>query len=176
MPTASVYAGLVASALAACGPGSHRPGSSSPDAEQNGDSPAITGECYVPAVEGTAMTAAASIEACAVWNNVANMTGAVTLTRTGQDLTLAFTMTGLTFTGTIVGSNVTLTYSALHQFTDNCEWRATETLTGTVDPTTCVMTLSYDYEEMVAVASPDGCDQPCTGTADVSLQITPSIQ
>jgi hypothetical protein len=172
-----MYAGLVAAALAACGPSKHEPGNTNPDAARNNiDAMSTPSECFVPAVQGTAMTAAVSIEACAVWNNVANMMGDVTVTRTGQDLTLAFTTTGLTFTGTIVGNDVTLTYSALHEFTDNCEWRSTETLTGTVDPMTCVLTLSYDYQEMVAVASPDGCDTPCTGTADVSLQITPMIQ
>lgn len=175
MRAARIHVVVIAAVLAACGPAKHAP-VGTPDAPRTVDAMSEPAECFVPAVQGSATTMTVSIESCAVWNNLANMTGDVTLSRTGNDLSLAFTTAGLIFTGTIDGTDVMLTYSALHDFTDNCEWRATETLTGTVDPTTCVMTLSYDYEEMVAVASPDGCDSPCTGTANVSLQITPTIQ
>jgi hypothetical protein len=156
---------LVVVALAACAPA--RPDPGTVDAAPVHD--AAPGVCYEPSVSGMVMAGNPNLQACAIWNNVANMTGTVTLGRTGNMVTMAFA-SGLTFTGTISGTNVTLTSSALHSFTDGCTWRATETLTGTIDPTSCVMMLSYAYVETVEVSN-GACATPCTGTADFSLQI-----
>lgn len=120
------------------------------------------------------MTGNANVQSCAIWNNVARMTGTVTLERTATTFTMTFS-NGLVFTGAISGTTVTLTHIEPHSFTDGCTWQSTETLTGTVDPTTCVLTLRYDYQEMVTVSN-GACASPCTGMADVSLQITPILQ
>jgi hypothetical protein len=162
----------VAAVVAACSPG---PRGNGVDASNNGSNthdgaPAV---CYEPGVRGKVMAGTADIQDCAVWNSVASMTGDVTLTRTATSLTMAFD-TGITFTGTVTGNNVMLTYYQLHDFTDGCQWRATETLSGPMDPATCVMTLSYQYQE--TVESGDLCDSPCTGTADFNLSITPILQ
>jgi len=130
--------------------------------------------CFEPAITGTAMTGNANVQSCAIWNNVARMTGMVTLTRTATTFSLDFA-TGLAFTGAITGNAVSLTHTEPHSFEDGCTWQSTETLTGTVDPTTCVLSLAYDYEEMVTVSN-GACASPCTGMADVSLQITPVVQ
>jgi len=135
----------------------------------HGDSsPAV---CFVPSVMGTVAHGPPNIQSCAIWNSVGSMTGDVTLSRTGDNVTMAFA-TGITFTGTITGTNVMLTYWHLHDFSDGCKWRATETLTGTIDPQSCVMMLSYNYVETVEVSN-GACATPCSGTADFSLQITP---
>jgi hypothetical protein len=154
--------------LAACAPARPDPGGSSIDAPIVHDAPAPS-VCYEPSVSGSVMPGMANLQSCAIWNNVANMTGTVTLSRTGEMLAMAFA-SGVSFAGTIAGTSVTLTNSQLHSFTDGCTWRATETLSGTLDPASCVMTLSYAYNEMVAVSN-GACATPCTGTADFSLQI-----
>ena len=86
------------------------------------------------------MTGNANVQDCAIWNNVARMTGTVTLTRTATSFSLDFA-NGLSFTGAITGNQVPLTHVEPHTFTDGCSWQSTETLTGTVDPATCVLTL-----------------------------------
>ena len=156
--------------LAACSPTS-RPGSGAmPDAPPavHDTPPAL---CFEPSVTGMTSASAANIQDCAIWNSVGQMTGNVTLTRTGGSLSMAFG-SGITFSGTVTGSHVTLTYWHLHDFTDGCKWRATETLDGTLDPASCVMMLSYSYVESVEVSN-GACATPCGGTADLSLQITP---
>jgi hypothetical protein len=130
--------------------------------------------CFEPSVMGDVMAGTPDIQSCAIWNSLAEMTGNVTLTRSGSMLTMAF-MGGIAFTGTVTGSNVSLTYYALHDFEDGCKWRATETLTGTLDPTTCVMNLGYAYVETVEVSN-GACATPCTGTSNFSLQINPVIE
>jgi hypothetical protein len=151
-----------------CGPGARSQDRA--DAHQSATD-ATHGQCYAPSVMGNVMTGAADIQDCAVWNNVANMSGTVTLARTQNNLTMAFS-TGLTFTGTIHDTQVTLVHWELHDFTDGCKWRATETLSGTIDDRTCVMMLHYDYMESVEIDN-GGCDLPCSGTANFSLQISP---
>jgi hypothetical protein len=163
---------LVLVALAACGPGGRPPSGATPDAAPVHDSaPAV---CFDPSVTGTVTAGTANIQTCAIWNSVSKMTGSVTLSRTDSMLTMAFA-SGPTFAGTISGTSVTLTYAHLHDFEDGCTWRATETLSGTLDPTSCVMTLSYSYVESVSVSN-GACATPCTGTADFSLQVTPILQ
>ncbi len=159
---------LALAVVAACSPGS-RPSTAMPDAPVTPDvAPAV---CFEPSVTGTVTHGTPNIQQCAIWNSVANMTGDVTLTRTGDNLTMAFA-TGVTFQGTVTGTQVHLVYSHLHDFTDGCQWRATETLDGTLDAQTCVMMLAYNYVETVEVSN-GACATPCTGTADFALQITP---
>ncbi len=156
-------------ALAACGPAKRMdpPMMTAPDA------PAQATSCYEASVSGTASVGTSSVESCAIWNSLAEMTGGVTLTRDQTSLTMAFA-TGVTFTGTVVGNNVDLTYSNLHDFEDGCTWRATETLTGALDPATCVMMLGYHYAETVEVSN-GACATPCSGTGTVSFQISPIL-
>jgi hypothetical protein len=160
---------LVAVVVAACSSPSRGP-EGQPDAHDPGPdaAPAV---CFEPAISGTAATGNANVQDCAIWNNVARMTGAVTLTRTGSSFSIDFA-NGLSFAGAITGTQVQLTHVEPHTFTDGCGWQSTETLTGTVDPGTCVLTLAYDYAEMVTQDN-GACATPCSGHADVSLQITP---
>jgi hypothetical protein len=152
--------------LAACS----SPKRAQPDAADVGPdaAPAV---CFEPAITGTAATGNANVQDCAIWNNVARMTGSVTLTRTGSSFSIEFG-SGLSFTGAITGNQVQLTHVEPHTFSDGCLWQSTETLAGTVDPGTCVLTLAYDYAEMVTQDN-GACATPCSGHADVSLQITP---
>ncbi|HVV88045.1 MAG TPA: hypothetical protein VHE35_33620 [Kofleriaceae bacterium] len=68
---------------------------------------------------------------------------------------------GVVFTGTVVDGAVHLVYAHQHPFTDGCQWMATETLAGALDPTTCDFTLGYDYVESVVVSN-DLCATPCS--------------
>jgi hypothetical protein len=127
--------------------------------------------CYDPSVSGEASQGTSNIEACAIWNHDQQMVGAVTATRDQDALTVTFS-SGLAFVGLVTGGNVQLSHSELHSFEDGCLWRATETLTGTLDPTTCVLTLSYRYAETIEVS--DGrCAIPCSGAGSLSLRIAP---
>lgn len=161
--------------LAACGPGT-RSGSDPgvPDAAVVSHPEAGAGVCFEPSVTGTAAAGNGMVQDCAIWNHVANMSGTVTLSRTATTFTLAFA-NGLTFTGTITGNQVSLTHVEPHDFEDGCGWQATETLTGTLDPTSCALTLSYAYAEMV-VTDNGFCATPCSGTADLSFSVTPILQ
>jgi hypothetical protein len=154
-------------ALAACGPGSRGGTSDAPNVVHD-STPAA---CFEPSVTGMTSTSGANIQQCAIWNSVAQMTGNVTLARTGDNLSMTFG-SGIAFTGTVTGTHVTLVYWHLHDFTDGCKWRATETLDGTLDPASCVMMLAYSYVETVEVSN-GACATPCSGTADFALQITP---
>jgi hypothetical protein len=160
----SLGVALVAVAVACCGPAGRSDSSDTPDA--------ALAACYDPGLTGTVVPGTANIQACAIWNSLALMTGDVTVTRTATILTMSFA-SGVDYTGTVIGDNVILTYATTHSFTDGCSWRATETLTGTLDPRTCVMTLSYQYAESVDNTNGNTCATPCTGTDNFSLQITP---
>jgi len=162
---------LVSAVLAACSPSPRAP-VGQPDAALVGTdgAPAV---CFEPAISGTAMAGNTNVQDCAIWNNVARMTGGVTLTRTATSFSLDFA-DGLSFTGAITGNQVQLTHVEPHTFSDGCLWQSTETLSGTVDPATCVLTLAYDYAEMVTQSN-GACATPCSGHADVSLQITPIL-
>jgi hypothetical protein len=158
---------VVVGLLAAC--------SSSPQRGQPDASEAVVDAapfvCFEPGIGGAAMIGNANVQDCAIWNNVARMTGGVTLTRTASSFSLDFA-DGLSFTGAITGNQVELTHVEPHTFTDGCGWQSTETLSGTVDPTTCVLSLAYDYAEMVTQDN-GACATPCSGHADVSLEISP---
>jgi hypothetical protein len=163
--------GLVALALAlaACAPSGRPPGEHVDAAVVVPDTtPAV---CYEPSVTGMVMAGAANLQSCAIWNHVAQMNGTVTLARAQDNLTMTFA-NGLAFAGTISGTTVDLVHSELHDFTDGCTWRATETLSGTIDTSSCVMMVHYAYQETVEVSN-GACASPCTGTADFMLQITP---
>jgi hypothetical protein len=117
----------------------------------------------------------ADVQDCAIRNNVSHMTGNVTLTRNASSFKMAFA-NGLAFVGSVSSSShVTLVNVQPRASRDGCGWQSTETLTGTVDPTTCVLSLQYAYAEIV-VQNNGGCASPCFGTANVSLQVTPIIQ
>lgn len=163
---------VVAVVVTGCSPSSRTP----TDAVQTGSghADAAPALCFEPAISGTAATGNANVQSCAIWNNVSRMTGMVTLTRTASTFSIDFA-SGPSFTGAITVNQVSLTHVEPHSFTDGCGWQSTETLTGTVDPSTCVLTLAYDYAEMV-VQDNGGCATPCSGHADVSLQITPVVQ
>ena len=162
---------MVLAAIAGCSP-SGRSGVTA-DAASTSDAAGPT-ECFDPSVMGQVMAGTPDIQVCAIWNSLASMTGNVTLTRDHTNLTMAFG-SGVTFTGTVIDRNVMLTYFHLHDFSDGCKWRATETLDGDLDPTSCVMTLSYQYIETVEISN-GACATPCTGTSNFSLQINPIIE
>ena len=164
---------LVVSTLAACSPDARTGSNATPDAR-----PALTGDaastlCYQPSVSGNVMPGVANIQDCAIWNSLSSMTGVVTLMRDQTGLSMAFA-SGITYTGTVINNNVALSYYALHTFEDGCLWRATETLTGPLDPTSCVMTLAYQYVETVETSN-GACATPCSGTSNFTLQIDPII-
>jgi hypothetical protein len=155
--------------IVACGPGGRA--HTAPDASNAGGD-ATPRVCYAPSETGSVMAGNPDLQSCAIWNNVANMNGNVTLARDpANNLTMTFS-TGLAFAGAITDPNVQLVHSELHDFTDGCKWRATETLSGTIDETTCVMMLHYAYVETVEISN-GACASPCTGTADFTLQIMP---
>jgi len=161
--------------MVACGPGSRDGGDPSkldaapiPHPEAGG--PTV---CFEPSVTGTAMAGNGMVQDCAIWNHVSEMSGEVTLSRTASTFTLAFA-NGLTFTGPITGNSVTLTHVEPHSYVDGCGWQATETLTGTIDPATCALGLSYAYAEMV-VTDNGGCATPCSGSASLDFTVTPIL-
>jgi len=159
----------VTALTAACSPAGRGNPGVTPDAAVVIDTtPAV---CFEPSESGTVMPGSSTLQSCAIWNSVAKMTGSVTLTRDPTMLTMAFA-TGPVFTGTVVDRSVDLTYWHLHDFSDGCKWRATETLTGDLDPMTCVMTLSYTYVETVEISN-GACATPCAGTGTFSLEIMP---
>jgi hypothetical protein len=165
---ASMRSVLAFAAVVGCSPTS-RPSMGTPDAPATHDVAAAV--CFEPSLNGTVTHGTPNIQQCAIWNSVANMTGDVTLTRSADNLTMAFAA-GVTYQGTVTGTQVHLVYSHLHDFTDGCKWRATESLDGTLDPQSCVMMLAYNYVEAVEISN-GACATPCSGTADFSLQITP---
>lgn len=110
-------------------------------------------------------------QGCAIWNSLAGLAGVATVSRSGTTMTIDFG-DGVVFTGPITGTMVRLVYEHQHPFTDGCGWKATETLVGQLDPTTCNFTLSYDYVESVVVNN-GGCATPCSAQANVDLQLTP---
>ena len=164
---------LLLSLLVACSPDQRPPSNGTPDASSLVIDAAPT-VCFEPSVMGDVVAGTPDIQDCAIWNSLASMTGNVTLTRDHTNLSMAFAG-GVTFTGTVTGSSVTMTYYGLHDFEDGCKWRATETLAGDLDPTSCVLTLSYQYIETVEISN-GACATPCTGTSNFSLQINPIIE
>lgn len=167
---------IIAFVVAACSPSPRAGGDPQPDASSHvtpdTGRPAV---CFEPEIAGTATIGNAAVQACAIWNNVSRMSGDVTLTRDTSSFTMAFS-NGLTFAGSVSSSNhVTLVNVEPHTFDDGCGWQSTETLTGTLDPATCVLSLSYAYAEMI-VQDNGACATPCSGTANVSLGVTPIVQ
>jgi len=141
----------------------------SSDASQSSSST----ECYDPAVEEMVVPGTSSVDSCAVWNSLAQMMGDVTIAASGSTLTMTFGSNGVVFTGTVDSSgNVTLVYTHLHDFTDGCEWRATETLTGTLSQASCMLSLSYSYAESVEVSN-GACDTPCSGDGTFTFGLAP---
>jgi len=160
--------------LAACGPGDR--GGSTPDAQQAIDAtvPDTTpAQCYDTVTEVEVALQVQIEESCAIWNSLAELSGRATVTRTPTSLTIDFG-NGVVFSGTLVNGAVSLVYAHNHTFTDGCGWKATETLAGTLDPSSCNFSLSYDYVESVAVNN-GGCATPCSAQANVQLELKPVI-
>jgi hypothetical protein len=148
------------------------------DAQPHHDAVVAPAVCYAPSETGMVMPGASSVESCAIWNSLAQMSGVVTVARSPQDLTqltMTFGSGPVIYTGTVVNDQVSLTYFHLHDFEDGCKWRATETLTGTLDDSTCVLSLSYKYRESVEVSN-GACATPCSGDGTFSLDIVPIIE
>lgn len=166
---------MVMLACAACGPqGGDDAAPSTPDAAVDANVVVIDGppaQCYDEAVDVDVAAQGQVVQACAIWNSLAQLAGHAVVSRSGMTLTIDFEG-GVVFTGTIINNTVNLTYAHQHPFEDGCQWQATETLMGTLDPTTCNFTLRYNYVEAVVVSN-GLCATPCSAQADVTLTLTP---
>jgi hypothetical protein len=132
---------------------------------------ATASACFEPQETASVSTAGSIVEECAIWNNLSSLTGQVTIVRTGASLMLEFAG-GITFSGTVSGSTVSLTHAQTHTFSDGCLWLASETLTGTLDPTTCAMSVSYAYVESVSMSN-GACATPCSASSTVTFSFQP---
>jgi hypothetical protein len=167
-------------ALAACGPGEREGGGQGmPDAAMDAiigvrlDSTAPA-ECYASTTTVEVEAEIQIVQSCAVWNSLSELAGTATVTRTANNLSIDFG-NGVLFTGTLGTSGaVYLTYVHDHPFTDGCGWRATETMIGQLDQTSCAFELDYDYVEAVVINN-GGCASPCGAQANVTLDLTPII-
>ncbi len=75
---------------------------------------------------------------------------------------------GTFFSGTSDGQTFTATRLTDFPYTDGCMWRATETLSGTIDVEhNCTLNANYTYRE--APTSPPPCATPCTIDAQVII-------
>lgn len=170
-------AALLALACAACGPDDSTSGApdAAPDAAATPDAPpppdAPPAQCYDEPLDVDVALQVQIEQSCAIWNSLASLAGHARVSRAGTSLTIDFDG-GVVFTGTVAGNVVNLVYAHQHPFTDGCQWQATETLTGQLDPQSCNFALSYDYMESVVVNN-GGCATPCSAQANVSLQLTP---
>jgi hypothetical protein len=161
-------------ALAACGPNGRDPGK--PDAGGDAKSGIPDGQqaqCYDGTTEVDVTLQIQIEESCAIWNSLAELGGRATVTRTATSLTIDFG-NGVVFSGTLVAGIVNLVYEHQHTFTDGCGWKATETMKGQLDPTSCNFSLGYDYVESVVVNN-GGCATPCSAQANVTLELKPVI-
>jgi hypothetical protein len=134
---------------------------------------ATASACFEPQETASVSTAGSLVQACAIWNSLSSLTGQVTIARTGASLVLAFA-SGVTFNGTVTGNDVSLTHAQTHPFTDGCLWLATETLVGTLDPTTCAMSLAYTYVETVSMSN-GACATPCAASSTVTFSFQPIL-
>ena len=160
--------------LASCGP-SGRPGD---DTEMPSDGSLATPDsgprvCYDTTTQVEVALTVQIEQSCAIWNNLAKLSGTATVSKTGTTLTIDFGE-GVIFSGPLTGTSVTLVYTHDHPFSDGCGWRATETMRGTMDPVACTFALDYDYVESV-VQNNGGCASPCAANADVTLDLNPII-
>jgi hypothetical protein len=167
---------LLAVACVACGPDDRDPASSDAAVDAAVDSPppaidAPPARCYDEALVVNVELQIQIEQSCAIWNSLAALAGHATVTRAGMMLTIDFG-DGVVFTGTVVNGMVNLVYAHDHPFSDGCGWRATETLAGHLDPTSCNLTRRYDYVESVVIDN-GGCATSCSARADVDLQLTP---
>jgi hypothetical protein len=129
--------------------------------------------CYTPSESANVTQSNVSVAPCAGWPNITKLTGMATLALGDGMLTLTFA-SGPVFTGPVTGTDVTLTYTQDHHYNDGCTWRATETLTGSYDATTCDMSLAYAYQEgpISGFNCFSACNNPPT-TADLAITPTP---
>lgn len=166
---------LALAVIAACGPGD-RDTTNHVDAGL-GDAGQLVIDsapaCYAGTTTVMADLAVQIEESCAIWNSLDQLGGTATVTRNGTMLTIDFS-NGVVFTGTLTNNAVSLTYQHDHPFSDGCGWRATETLSGQLDPVSCDFSLTYDYVETI-VDDNGGCASPCSAMADVQLDLTPIV-
>src|SRR5688572_16732830 len=141
-------------ALAACGPGGREP--NMPDASvdaavvvQPADS--RQAQCYEQTTEVDVALTIQIQQSCAIWNSLAEHGGRSTVSRAATTLTIDFG-NGVVFGGALSTGTVNLVYAHNHPYSDGCGWKATETLVGQLDPSTCNFTLSYDYVESVVTS------------------------
>jgi hypothetical protein len=75
---------------------------------------------------------------------------------------------GTSFQGSCDGQTFSATRMSDFPYSDGCEWRGMETLSGTVDTSgSCNLTASYTYRE--GPISGDSCASPCTVDAQVKI-------
>lgn len=163
---------LLAVLASACGPDG-RAKTDRPDAAIDATPDGTAMVCFAGTTDVDVMLQIQIEQSCAIWNSLSKLGGRATVTRSGSNLSIDFGE-GVVFSGTLVGNTVSLVYTHQHPFSDGCEWQATETLDGQLDPTTCNFALSYDYVESV-VTSNGSCATPCSAQADVHLELTPVI-
>lgn len=167
--------GVALVVIASCGPSGRTPGD---DTEMPGDSATAIPDmgpqvCYEQVTQVDVSLTVQIEESCAIWNSLSKLAGMATVSRSGNTITIDFGE-GVIFSGPLTGTSVMFTYTHDHPFSDGCGWRATETMSGTMDPTACTFALEYDYVESV-VQNNGGCASPCAANADVTLDLDPVI-
>jgi hypothetical protein len=165
---------MVLVACAACGPENPGPDPARPDAAADANVVVVDGpeaQCYDEPVDVDVALQGQVVEACAIWNSLAQLAGRALVSRSGTTLMIDF-QNGVVFSGTVINGAVNLAYAHQHPFEDGCRWMATETLAGTLDPSTCNFSLTYSYVESI-VMNNGACATPCSAQADVTLQLTP---
>jgi hypothetical protein len=166
----AIAAGVVA--LTGCEPGasSPAPDAAPPDAAPPESDAAPPPACYEPSREAEIEPRPSTIASCAIWNNLNNLGGRVLVVRDRGQLAIEFAG-NVEFRGSVEDGLVSLEYVHAHMLSEQCRWRVTETLSGTLDPDTCTMELGYRYRG--EGESPGTCANPCAATASVSLELKP---
>jgi hypothetical protein len=162
----------VAMALAGCEPdaSSPPPDAAPPDAAPPEPDAAVAPGCYEPSREAEIDPKPSTIASCAIWNNLNNLAGRVLVVRDRGKLSIEFGR-NVEFKGSVEDGLVSLEYVHAHMLSEQCLWRVTETLSGTLDPESCTMELGYRYRGEGEF--PGTCADPCAATASVSLELTP---
>jgi hypothetical protein len=169
----ATLAALTALALTACAPSERRHEGIDSGVDASLLPPDASLLCYPTTTVAEVALQIQIEESCAIWNSLSGLGGNATITRNGTSLTIDFG-DGVVFAGTVTNGVVTLVYAHPHEFSDGCGWRATETLSGQLDPMTCDFVLTYEYVEAVVI-NRGGCATPCAAEANVSLELTPII-
>ena len=164
---------MILALVAACGPDGREPSVTDGGTDGTVRQDSQQAQCYEQTTEVEVALQIQIEESCAIWNSLAELSGRATVVRSGTNLSIDFG-NGVVFAGTLVNGTVNLVYAHQHTFTDGCGWKATETMAGTLEPTTCNFSLSYDYVESVVINN-GGCATPCSAQANVMLELKPVI-